>query len=674
MSLSFWLLSAITFLSAFLLFQIELIIAKLFLPVYGGSYLVWGACVVFFQFVLLAGYVFAHYGIERFGIHTYLKIHTALLVLPFLVFPGRALDVHGASSQLLVVLDVFVRLLTTIGPVFFVLSTASLVTQSWLSASKMEQRRHPYVLYAISNIGSFLALWTYPFVFEYFLTNTDQLNIWRMLYVFVVGLNLFALKTVDVRSVHKAADPDPLPKKHTVVTRGVVIRWLLLSAASVVLFLSVTNLITYEVAPVPLLWIIPLSVYLLSFVLNFKERPWCPSWIKFSLPIVLVAAVLLYFKARTFLPVAWAIILFNFILFIGCMYAQNELIKSKPAAKQLTLFYVMISLGGFAGGFFTSWIVPLISHTPVEFLLGLLLIAATYPSKVWRLVLIFAMAAAILYDYTIKPHHSVVTKRNYYGIYDVFDKGGVRSFVHGTTLHGLEWIDLDRRIVPLGYYSPFSPLGQVFIKDIFSAKSVGAVGLGVGTMAMFSRKDMSMDFYELDPDVLAIAKSHFWYLESAPGPIRVATGDARIALAQNTGAVYDLLVIDAFGGDSVPSHLINRDVLGLYRQHLSPRGGILFHIPNRYFDLQPVLARIAADTGAFAVVKEATQDGITMHTFWAVLTWDAERFERLIAEGWKMLTPDRFPPQRTWTDDFSTTLPILKLDELWGSLTHYKFF
>lgn len=669
--MGFWLLASITFFSAFLLFQIELIIAKMFLPAYGGSYLVWGACVVFFQAALLGGYVFAHFLIQRFQLQRYLKIHLALLLLPFLVFPGRPVEIAAQATGIPLVMDVFLRLLTTIGPVFFALSTASLVTQSWLHASRISQRAYPYILYAISNVGSFLALWSYPFIFEYFLTSTEQMNIWRGLYVALVIMNLAALKFVPVGAQPQAATPaENAPGGQTRVTRGVMIRWLVLSAGSVMLFLSVTNLITYEVAPIPLLWIMPLSIYLLSFVLNFKAVPWFPSWLRILVPLAFLTAVL--FQAKTFLPAAWAIIFYNFSLFVLCMYAQNELIRTRPSTSQLTLFYVIISFGGFVGGFLTSWVIPLISTTTIELLVALALIMVTYPNKIMRMIFMIILALTPVLNYMYKPHKSLHVKRNYYGIYDIYDKDNVRSFLHGTTLHGLEWTD-HRRFIPLGYYSPNTPLNDVFSRDYFSARRVGAVGLGAGTMAMFSKPDMSMDFYELDPDVLEIAKDYFWYLSLSPGPVRVAVGDARISLAAAPEVVYDVLVIDAFGGDSIPFHLINKDVISLYRQRMDPRGGLLFHISNRYFSLEPVLANIAAATGANAALKEAKQDGLTLQTFWVVLTWDRERFDRMVKEGWQPLKPEDFKPMRTWADNYSTVLPILRLKDMWDALVYYRF-
>ncbi|MFI5205785.1 MAG: hypothetical protein ACHQVK_02500, partial [Candidatus Paceibacterales bacterium] len=385
------LLSVVTFLSAFLMFQIELIIAKLFLPNYGGSYLVWGACIVFFQAVLLAGYVFAHAFLQRFGTSLYLKIHLCLLFIPFLFFPLRDFHLSFARAPLPLVFDIFWRLMATIGPVFFILSTMSLVTQSWLSSSHLKERHNPYGLYAVSNSGSFAALLTYPFVFEQYLTNTEQLQIWRVLYLILVFGNCLAwamIKTERRRTAEggiSAIGP---------VSRRQLLRWLVLGAAGVAMFLSVTNIITYEVAPVPLLWVIPLGIYLMAFILNFKKNPWCPSWIvRYIGPMIGIQAMMYFLSLKLFLPALLVIPLLCVFLFFTCMYTQNQLILSKPLTSgRMTLFYVMISLGGFLGGILTSWVIPLISDSLVEYLMGLLLVSIMIPQtsrglSFWKLCL-----------------------------------------------------------------------------------------------------------------------------------------------------------------------------------------------------------------------------------------------------------------------------------------------
>ncbi len=663
----FSLLAGITFISAFLLFQIELIIAKLFLPSYGGSYLVWGACVVFFQGVLLAGYIFAHHFIEKKGIRTYLKIHLILLILPFIFFPGRMLAIPPSDTSLPLVIEIFIKLILTIGPVFFVLSTISLVTQSWLSVST-KNKTSPYVLYAISNLGSFLGLLTYPFIFELFLTNTDQINIWRSFYILLVVLNVLAFKIVSINP------PVVNTSEKIKYNWPQAARWLCLSAAGVVLFLSVTNIITYEITPAPLLWIIPLSIYLFSFILNFQNKPFNPKWINKSVVIIIPLAIIYYFVSKILtMPVILSSIIFDLLLFVLCMFAQGELIRTKPEKGNLTFFYVMISLGGFLGGILTSWIIPLISINLVEFLVGLLLLSLA-TRRMWLITFtVIAIAVSSPLENMIRHHASVIKKRNYYGIYDIFDSNEIRIFLHGTTLHGVQFTDPQRKWIPLGYYSPTSPLGEILTSDLFKINRIAGIGLGAGTIAMYSRSDCPVDFYELDPDVVDLAKKYFSYLSLAPGHINMFLGDARISLEKQKDVLYDVLIVDAFGGDSIPTHLVNSDVTHLYKKHLKEGGIIFFHIPNRYFDLKPILAHIAHNVGAYAAFKATSDEGFTMRTIWGIITWDQQKYIRMITEkNWQPLDSRSFNSVKPWSDNYSNVLPIIEWAQIINSLKHFN--
>jgi len=702
---------------------------------------VWGACIVFFQAVLLAGYVFAHAFLQRLGILTYLKIHLWFLFFPFFFFPLRDFHLSFSVFSLPLVLDIFWRLIVTIGPVFLVLSTMSLVTQSWLASSHLKERHNPYGLYAVSNLGSFAALLSYPFVFEKFLTNTEQLQIWRVLYFILVLVNVLAwrfIKTEEGRVRHSEGARSATEESKSVLRSFASlrmtenVRWLVLGAAGVVMFLSVTNIITYEVAPVPLLWVIPLGIYLTAFILNFKKNPWCPSWnIRYIGPIIGSQVLMYFLSQKHLLPVLLVIALLCGFLFLICMFTQHQLIQSKPSSSErMTLFYVMISLGGFLGGILTSWIIPLISNTLIEYLVGLLLAALMLPhtpskAPLWKLCLcvFLAVSAFFVWPHYVKDYHLwsfvllwvvvwfsfqglasnkkfftavltgiifatpvlepiwqnanfIIKKRNYYGIYEIYDnRDGIRVLVHGTTLHGIEFLDKFRRRIPLGYYSPQSPIGSLLINDTFQAKRVGVVGLGTGTLSMYAKLTCPIDFYELDSDVKSLASEYFWYLAEAPGEVNVILGDARLSLNQAADGTYDLLVIDAFSGDSIPTHLVNRDVFAEYRRKLAPRGGIVFHITNRYLNLEPVLAKIAQDSGAYVAVKDIGDEGINMRSIWCILTWDDERFLNLITkEDWQPLEISPQNQGRIWTDDYSTILPIINMGELAISLKAFKPF
>jgi hypothetical protein len=721
-----WLLNVITFLSAFLLFQIELIIAKIFLPNYGGSYLVWGACVVFFQAALLLGYFFAQYFIDRWGMARYRTMHLALVLLPFLFFPGRELVVAYSGDQLPLVADVFLRLLTTVGPVFFVLSTMSVAWQVWLSRSDLPQRHNPYALYAVSNLGSFAALFSYPFFFEYLLDLTTQVNIWRAAYLVFAALNVAAFVLIKVKDEALKKDE----AQGALVTRGEVLRWTLLGAGGVVMFLSVTNMITYEVTPVPLFWIIPLGIYLLAFVLNFKKHPWCPAWITKNIGLILGLSVSLFFiVGQGILPPVISIALLCVVLFLLCMYCQHELIVHQPRShRSLAFFYVMISFGSFVGGFLTSWIIPLISINTVEFLVGLILIAAVRifdkrEKKVspltfvalagWAAVLIvwpkifphysiigmallvvalwaitrqlvqtrWALVAALVVialgssrvESIYKRHEYVHKERNYYGIYEIYDGTQLRTFIHGTTLHGVQLREGPLKPVPIGYYSPNSPVGEVMIENQETFKRVALIGLGAGSLAGYGNPKQAYDFYELDPDVHRMAKDYFTYIDGSASRNRFIFGDARLSLEKNADQVYDAIIVDAFGGDSIPVHLVTLDVIKKYRQHLAEDGIILFHATNRYLGMEPILARVGQALGAQVAIKDVPDGGLNLRSVWVAMTWDPQKFQHLIKDkGWGGFDAQRIAAYPLWTDQYSSILPIFKIDMLLGALKAFK--
>ncbi len=724
-----WLLRVLTGISAFLLFQIELIIAKIFLPHYGGSYLVWGACVVFFQAALLAGYVFAHGLIQRYGMRRYCWAHLVLVFLPLLFFPGRPLIMDSGGHALPLALDVFLRLCVTIGPVFFVLSTVSITSQMWLSSSSHGTKFNPYALYAASNLGSFLALLSYPFVFEAYWDITQQLKFWTVLYFMFVGLNVWVWQKIRVKE--KAVGPDRTDGEAGSFRKA---QWFLLGLAGVMMFLSVNNIITNEIVPVPLLWIMPLGLYLLSFVLNFREMAWCPSWIIRHIPFWLgIAGVMFFLVEEKIFPIPVSLVLLCGIQFILCMYCQNRLIALRPRDdRHLTFFYVMFSFGGFVGGVLTTWVIPVISYSIIEYLVGLVVIAATLVleerkfSLRWRHALwIAALVTAVITWPTLYPRYNVwcllmvlmlfrlvfcfvfkgapaavvltlviltgmayypldqfnasrivQIKRNYYGISKVLDSNGIRSLVHGETLHGAQYLAQDKRNHPLTYYSLPMPIGEILSSDVFSFSRVGLVGLGTGALSAYGKPRQIMDFYELDPDMNMIANRHFTYLRDSAAKINFIVGDARLSLEKNKMARYDLLIVDAFGGDSIPFHLLTQEAISLYRERLNSAGMLVFHVSNRYLELRSVLANAGASLGAhvgFKVGKDSSL--IDIVSTWVVITWDDVSFATLRSGfGWTELTPDAFGKTRLWTDRYINILPVIKFQQFLESIKSFKPF
>jgi hypothetical protein len=725
-----WLFHFVSFCSAFLLFQIELIVAKKLLPLYGGSYLVWGASLVFFQATLLAGYLYSHVVVQKIGIYRYRMIHLLLLLTPLLGFPGQTLTLTTWPQSWPLVLDVFRQLTVSIGVVFFVLSTMGLILQSWLSCSELPEYANPYVLYGASNLGSFLALASYPFFFEIVLDLDSQLKIWRFTYfifILCVGVVLMA-----VRVNQKKPMATGLVTKIS-LRQGFV--WLLYGAAGVILFLSVTNIVTTEIASIPLLWIFPLGIYLIAFVLNFKANPWCPRWIKKRVPILLAMGALLYFLLlqKKFPMIVQMVLIFG-ALFVLCMICQNQLYLRRPVHnKQLTAFYVIMSLGGFLGGIWVTWIMPLLASSHVEYLLGLVIISAaealdrksekltwghvrlvvycivvlaagsfifyTSPffgfiiigliwigifvglSKNWKaltgtLVIILCAAPFIETLWTEgnllwkkSGFHMVSRHRNYYGVYKIYDAHQIRYFYHGTTLHGAQFIDPAKQSEPLTYYAKSAPVGEVLTSPSFQFSSVGIVGLGVGTLAAYATESQEIDFFELDPDVHRMAKEYFTYLNHPKGAIHYFMGDARIALNKIPEKQYDLFIVDAFSGDAIPVHLITLEALEMIHSKIKEDGVVLFHISSNYFVLGPVLAKVAQTAGAHLCYKLGAPGKYSVESLWAAVTWDQAEFDKLIAaKGWALPEPNRIGDTRVWTDQYSSVLTIFKVRELIDSV------
>lgn len=719
------LLNLLNFLSAFLLFQIELISAKVLLPKFGGSYLVWGAAVVFFQCMLLFGYWYAHTVVTRIGMRAYARAHMLLLFLPLVVFPGRPLSVVSAHNGIPLVLDVFAVLGLEIGLVFFVLSTTTVVFQSWLSASDLPERSNPYALYAVSNLGSFAALVTYPFLFEPFLDIGRQLLAWRAGYAAFLVLNGIVFLSVRVKassSPDSEAAPVPGHAAARRVSAADKVRWFLFSAAGVVAFLAVTNIVTYEIAPMPLLWVIPLSVYLFSFVLNFKQKPWCPAWIASRFHVIAALGIALFLATSSgVFPAALQCAAYFTVLFLVCMYCQHRLSLGRPSDRaDLTLFYLVIAAGGFCAGVVTSWVMPLLTPGMTEYLLAFALIFLALAAGSFRepltprglrmigytlafiflwmivftgsrfagaavlcaaLVLIFcalknnpkALCIDVIAVMCIVPFYirsgTVFVARDYYGIHSVVDKGAVRVLMHGTTIHGLQYRDPARSRDTLGYYFPGSGIGKLMTSGSFAFKSVGIIGLGAGGITAYAREGQSFDVYEIDPLVYRIARTYFTFLRSCPAPVRVFLGDARVMLS-GSQARYDLLVVDAFSGDSIPVHLITTDALALYRLKTAAEGIVLFHVSNRYLNLIPVVFANAQRAGAFCAyhIVRVESSLASFPSRWVAVTWDARAFEKLLADGWRAQGGERqhLWGVKAWTDEYSSILTAVEPRGLFG--------
>lgn len=725
-------LKFITFLAAFLLFQIELIISKRLLPDFGGSYLVWGSCVVFFQAVLFLGYFYSYAILRKIGIQKYLPFYLGLFLLPLLFFPGRSFpEILPANFSIPLVLNVFMHLLWTIGPVFFVLSTASVMLQSWLSDSELDEKNNPYTLYAVSNLGSFAALLTYPFLFELFLDIGQQFLIWRLLYFLLLALIAYAVFTVKVSHESK------LGKIWNTngATGADCFRWLFFSASGVVMFLSVTNIITYEIAPIPLLWVVPLCIYLVSFVLNFKQRPWAPAWVEDKFYLTFALSIAWFFIILSgFVPFFVELIPLCIFLFHICMFCQRKLYKHRPVnLDNLPLFYLVIAAGGFLGGLITTWVMPLISFSTSEYLLGLALIALALSVGTksqlmgWRNIFFVAYVCIVLivwpvffkrynifgiltlvfafkicYSHLFKFPRSlffstilillimppldsmwsrtqdVYRHRNYYGQYRVYTAFGKRILTHGSTIHGAQFLDKKRENEPLAYYHRLTPAGGLLRSTLASNfKNIGIIGLGTGGLSAYAKEGQEIDYFEIDPDVYPIADKVFNFIKNTKGKTNFIYGDARITIKEMPPKKYDLLVVDAFSGDAIPVHLLTTEAIDEYRKRLTHKGIILFHISNRYLDFIPVLLSNANYLNAYANCKQNSDDikKSLFATTWFTMTWDINTHNTLVKElKWGRHTANRGRLLRRWTDKYSNMILIMRLKDILNSLKYFQPF
>ncbi len=724
-------LNTITFLAAFLLFQIELIVSKILLPNFGGSYLVWGSCVVFFQAVLFLGYFFSYVILSKTKIKKYSLLYFCLSFLPLLCFPGKAFPEIGAVNlSVPLVLNVFLQLIWTIGPVFFVLSTTSVILQSWLADSDLKEKSNPYTLYALSNLGSFAALISYPFLFEVLFDLNQQLLLWRIMYFLLLGLIVYAVFAI------KTKREDNIVKNLSLVgiSKQDCVRWFLFSAAGVVMFLSVTNILTYEIAPIPLLWIVPLCIYLVSFVLIFKRKPWTPAWITEKFYLTFAWSILVFFTAsmRIF-PFILDLVIFCGFLFHTCMFCQYQLSKTKPVnLSNMPVFYLVIAAGGFFGGLFTAWIIPLFAVSVFEYLVGLAIIALAMAIGTkrqnfgWKnIFLVSYILVALMYWPLMFKHYNVFgviiifvifkicysrlaknprvvffsilmvllitayvdslwanksyiyRHRNYYGVYNVYSEDGKYILLHGATVHGAQFKDKQRENQPFNYYHPLTPVGEFLGSPKISLKNIGLVGLGTGGLAAYAKADQNIDYYEIDPDMYFISQNLFTFTKNSKGKINFIFGDARIAISEQKKKSYDLLVIDAFSGDAIPVHLLTTEAINEYRKHLEKGGVILFHISNRYLDFVPVLFSNANYLKAYGCYKRNPQNvkKECFSSLWFALSWDEGMFNKLITEfNWNKFNPKKNKRIRPWTDKYSNELSIIKFNDFFDSIKYFEPF
>jgi len=665
--------AATIFLSSFLLFLVQPLIARLILPWFGGSAAVWTTCMLFFQALLLAGYGYAHLLEKKLGRGRLQPIiHTALLAAAVATLPISPSEAWKPGGDEEPISRILLLLGASVGLPYLLVASTSPLLQAWFARARPGE--NPYRLFAISNLASLVALVGYPFVVEPFLAAHEQVSLWSWLFAaFAILCAVVAWRTpragVGVETAPVAAP----------VARQQVGLWLALSATGSVLLLATTNHLTQNVASIPLLWLAPLTLYLLTFIIAFEGRNWYRPQLVWPFVLAWLGGMAwLLVDSDYHYNLALQLGMFLPGLFLGCLFCHGELYRLRPEPRQLTKFYLIVSAGGALGGLFVAVAAPLAFDGYYELGIGmtvLALLAAMRFAQLGRfqslasLGVLMGVAACAAYD-AFSYHRDVrVSERGFYGVLRVKEygspgeQGHLRRLVHGTIMHGEQF--LERRRFITTYYQETSGIGvAIKSRQERGPIRVGVIGLGTGTIAAYGRPGDVYRFYDIDPRVVQLARQEFSFLADSPAKVEVALGDARLTLEREPPQNFDVLAVDAFSSDAIPVHLITREALGVYLRHMKSDGIVAFHVSNRFLDLIPVVARIAKEQGAHAVLVNDDPDdedeSLRSRSDWVLVSRDPAALEsEPIVEGGGQEAEDR-PRWRTWTDDYSNLIQILK--------------
>jgi len=735
--------------SAFLLFQVQPVIAKIILPWFGGSAAVWTTCMLFFQIVLLLGYLYSHAVVRYLNPRKQMILHCLMLlvsaaVLP--IYPNLAWKPEGNEDPTLRILGL---LAMTVGLPYFMLATTGPLIQAWYA--RRFKGAMPYRLYALSNLGSMGALISYPFLFEPAFGTQLQAKMWSWGYaVFAVLGGITAWRSSDGTNVIAEAHAEQASKP----TLRTYTLWLLLPATASILLLAITNHLSANVAAIPFLWVLPLSIYLLTFILCFEGEGWYRRNPYLQLLVVALGSIAyaMGIDSTGNVPIKVLVPLLSIGLFTCCMACHGELVRLKPDARYLTHFYLMISAGGAVGGLLVGLIAPHFFNSFYELpiglaLCGVIVLVALRSSPDWswlrdllsplRLLVGVAVVAAIGFQWhviwpmlergrTVEDSTRTaimvgvfvvvgllvgasmrggpgwlskggnwaalgaelvvftlvaylanevrqtsngyrVVVRNFYGGLRVRDNGtpdaldATRTLTHGTINHGEQYLSPARRHLATTYYGPNTGVGvAIREKQKVGAVRIGVIGLGTGTVASYGRLGDYFRYYEINPLVLKLARTEFFFLPECKAKLDVAMGDARLSLEREAPQNFDVLAVDAFSSDSIPVHLLTKEAMELYFRHLKPDGILAVHISNRYLDLQPVLQGEAAAVNKIARLVD-TEDDETQDVFgatWVLITNPATGFSQEELSSSAPLESKKIV--RLWTDDYSNLFKILK--------------
>lgn len=684
------------FLGSFLLFLVEPIAGKRLLPLLGGSAAVWTACLVFFQTALLVGYACAHWLATRLQPKGQALAYSGLLLAAAF---QTVLQLHPQlhASTVTPVVSVFTVLATLIGLPFVVLSATNPLLQYWFSQTfsraaisgtsreeMIEVITPPYRLFALSNFGSLLALIVYPWLMEpRFSLSAQSLGWFAGFVIFACACLAIVWMMANATRAGRGIRP---ARRHqdesTVQGRPGVeqqLLWLFLPACGSVLLCAFTNHLSQNVAAIPLLWIVPLIAYLLSFVWAFSGERFYPR--KVMLPVVAAflaaLATMLYFGDRLTTPLWFTILFYSVTLLALCLACHAELYRLRPSPRRATSFYLLIAGGGALGSVFVGIVAPMVFRANYELFSGLILATALFLAVTWnaglpaRLFWVIAAAGMVTLTLTQVRHNSqgaMDQLRNFYGTLRVTEDlesettAYTRTLYHGTITHGTQVFSDELRMTPTTYYGHNSGVGLAL--DLCCnqrPRRVGIIGLGTGTLAAYGRTGDVFRFYDINPLVEKIARNRFTYLRETPAAVEIVPGDARLSLAAEPPERYDVLVIDAFSGDAIPVHLLTREAFQLYLRHLRPDGILAVHVSNQFINLPPVVQQEAENAGlkSLLVTSDEDEDIGVYSSDWVLVTNNTDFINSPgVSDAGKTIPP--LPGLRLWTDDYNSLLPLLK--------------
>ena len=746
-------------LSSFLLFLVQPMIGRMLLPSLGGTPAVWNGCMLFFQAALLAGYAWAHYGPPKLGVKNHLLVHLFLLAAVCCLLPMKIVDSWAAPVDSNPMFWLLGQLTLCVGLPFFVISSSAPLLQRWfsLSASETDQGSEPWFLYAISNFGSLVALISYPFVFERIMGLTNQGIFWAS--GFLLLTCMFAnCAWYTLRNARPEVLTRPRTKTHTApLSWNQRVRYIVLAAIPSSLMLGVTTIVSTDAGSFPLMWSIPLALYLITFILVFAKRQLLPHrWIVRATPFFLLAMPLVMTIDLGDNP-ALMIAAHFAVFFVVAMACHGEMARLRPPVEQLTEFYLMMSIGGVVGGAFNSLLAPVLFNSILEY--PIVLIAASLALPAWReiadgqnstdsspapswlsiekiwavpvalLVLLsgvwafeyslltlfrplvmllgFAVPAAVCillarsprrfvpcyallllgYPFIHVNHDVTLKQRGFFGVNEIATVGEFRTLINGRTQHGMQRIEETENPLPLSYYHPDGPVGDLFRQFGDQQNRIGVVGLGVGTIAAYGQANQQLDFYEIDPIVYQMAsdENYFSYLSSARSDVEVILGDARVQLdarrkrmsrltnvawrpnsneTQTKNRLYGMMILDAFGSDSVPIHLLTEEAVELYLDSLDENGLLAIHISSKFMNFIPVGAALSQHFGLHSAVRtdaqltQSDRQAGRSASRYMIFSRDKETIDRFLdlKNGWQPLKSDR--PVH-WTDEHANILDVM---------------